>query len=144
NPGVSRQSAQNWTVDPVVDPEKLEAIRLCFKWALGGSDCIDSDGLSLLARPDQVPTAPGRHFGVLDQLERLPRNWLCVGRACDVPVHARLKAHAGDTWVWVMPEGVRGLADFLLIVQDVARVNINSSTLFNPGLNPHVLQLNAA
>jgi hypothetical protein len=143
NPALSRQLVQNWTVDPVIDPEKLEAMRWCFRYVLSGRESLGDDGVSLLARPDQVPGAPGRHFGVLDQLERLPPNWLFVGSLHDVPLNACYKAHVGNAWVWVTPDGVKGLADFTLILQDIARVNINSWTLFNPGLNPYPLQLEA-
>jgi hypothetical protein len=143
NPGLSRQVGQNWTVDPVVDPEKLEAMRWCFRYVVYGRQSLGGDGVSLLARPDQVPAASGRHFGVLDQLERLPPNWLSVGSLSDVPLNACYKAHVGNAWAWVAPDGVKGLADFTLILQDIARISINSWTLFNPGLNPYLLQIEA-
>jgi hypothetical protein len=142
NPALNRQSAQNWTIDPIVDPEKLEAMRCAFNWVIRGRERVTSDCLALLARPDQVPQAPGRHFGVLDRLHGLPPGWLCTGRIGDVPVHAAYKSHHGNTWVWVMPEGIQGLADFSLIVQDIARVNINATTLFNPNPIPSQLSLN--
>lgn len=141
NPQLSRQTTQNWTVDAVIDPEKLEAMRCAFQWVLYGRASIGDDCINLLARPDQVPRAPGRHFGVLDDLERLPIGWLCRGRMKDVPIHAKYKAHRGDMWVWVTDDGVKGLADFGLIIQNIARVNINSTTLFNPGLIPYSLTL---
>ncbi len=144
NPGLTRQVGQNWTVDPVIDPEKLEAMRLCFRYVVYGPQSLGGDGVSLLARPDQVPGAPGRHFGVLDQLQRLPAGWLHVSSLGDVPVSACYKAHVGDAGAWVTPDGVKGLADFTLILQDIARININSWNLFNPGLNPYFLQLQAS
>jgi hypothetical protein len=36
-------------------------------------------------------------------------------------------------WVWVNADGVEALADFTLIIQDIARVDINSLTLFTIG-----------
>jgi hypothetical protein len=141
NPQLSRQTAQAWTVDAIIDPEKLEAMRCAFQWVLYGRAAVADDCISLLARPDQVPHAPGRHFGVLDDLNRLPTGWLCQGRLKDVPIHAKYKAHCGARWVWVAQDGVKGLADFALIIQNIARVNINSTTLFNPGLIPYSLTL---
>jgi hypothetical protein len=131
NPSINRQINQNWSIDPIVVPEKLEAIRAACQWALGGPDNVYKDSMSLLIRPEQAPPGPGRHFGVADRLAQLPTGWLCVGRLKDVPLCARYKAHAGDMWVWIMPEGMNGLADLTLIIQDIARVGVNSPTLFN-------------
>ena len=136
NPGLSRNVGQNWTLDPIVDPEKLEAMRCCFRFAVYGQDGLQGDCASLLARPDQVPGVPGRHFGVLDDLGHLPTGWLCRGKLKDVPLTCRYKAHHGHTWVWVSQGGIKGLTDFSLIIQNIARVNINSPTLYSPGLNP--------
>jgi hypothetical protein len=136
NPQVSHQIGQNWTVDPIVDPEKLEAIRAACLWVTWGRERVTTDGISLLASPDQVPGMPGRHFGVMDRLATLPHGWLCMGSRKDVPARAAYKANHGSTWVWVMPNEIKGLADFSLAIQDIARVNINSPTLFNPGRNP--------
>ena len=132
----SRQIGQNWTLDPMVDPERLEAVRYACWWVVYGLDRVDARGISLLARPDQVPCQSGRHFGVLDRMNRLPKDWLGRGGLADVPFGAAYKANHRGTWVWVMPNGIRGLADLSLVIQDIARVNINSQTLFNPGLIP--------
>jgi hypothetical protein len=42
--------------------------------------------------------------------------------------------------VWVMPDGMEGLADVTLIFQDIARVQINSDSLFYSGTPPCVYQ----
>jgi hypothetical protein len=47
-----------------------------------------------------------------------------------MPHNACYRAHCGGTWVWVTPECTKALADFTLILQDIARVDINSSTIF--------------
>ena len=139
----SRQIGQNWTVDPMVDPERLEAAQYACWWVIHGPERIDSRGISLLARPDQVPCAPGRHFGVLDRMNRIPKGWLCKGGLKDVPLKAAYQAHHGKTWVWVMPDGVRGLTELSLAIQDIARININSTTLFNPSMVPAQWQFNS-
>jgi hypothetical protein len=128
SPQYTRVALGNWTLDPINAPEKLEAFRCACRWVIYGPEVACQDCAGLLASPAQAPY-PGRHFDIADQLARLPQGWLCVGRLCDVPVKARYKAHCGDTWVWVMPEGVKSLTDFTLILQDIARVDINSPTL---------------
>jgi hypothetical protein len=132
NPSLNRQASQNWTLDPVMVPEKLEAMRAACQWAIGGRASVHPDSLSLLDRPEQWPRGPNRHFGVSDKLNELPVGWLDIGAASDVPKHARYKSHCGNTWVWVTSDGMNGLADFTLIIQNIARIQINSPTLFNP------------
>jgi hypothetical protein len=142
SPQVSRTVFQNWTLDPIVVPEKIEAMRCACQWVLYGPERACSDCPDLLASPDQAP-GPGRHFGVADRLARLPKGWLQVGRLKDVPLGACYKAHCGDTWVWVMPDGLPGLADFTLVLQDIARVDSNSPTLFNLPPAPSGLRVDA-
>jgi hypothetical protein len=131
NPSFSRQVSQNWTLDPIMVPEKLEAIRACCQWAIGGREHVYEGSISLLIRPEDAPPGSERHFGVLEQLEALPAGWLGTGSRTSVPNCARYKAHCRDTWVWVTPEGMKGLTDFTLIIQNIARVQINSPTLFH-------------
>ncbi len=132
NPSFNRQIAQNWVLDPTIIPEKLEAIRAALQWAIGGPNHVNPDSMTLLLAPKQVKADTQRHFGVSEKLERLPTSWLCIGCLKDVPACARYKGHSGDVWVWVTPEGMRGLAEFTIIIQDIARAPINSPTLFNP------------
>jgi hypothetical protein len=131
NPSVNRQISQNWLLDPIVAPEKLEAIRAACQWAIGGPDHVYPGSRSLLIRPDQAPPGPERHFGIAERLAHLPPGWLCGGRLQDVPPCACYKAHHGNTWVWVTPPGMKGLVEFTLIIQDIARVSINSATLLH-------------
>jgi hypothetical protein len=141
NPQVSRVVLENWTLDPVVIPEKLEAIRCACRWAIYGPDHT-GDYQGLLPSPDQAP-GPGRHFGVADRLAHLPPGWLHVEKRKSPPLCACYKSHAGDVWVWVTPDGLKGLADFTLVLQDIVRVDSNSSTLFNTPPNPSTLKFAA-
>lgn len=131
NPIVNRQIYGTWTLDPVEVPEKLDAMRAACQWAIGGAGHVYPASMSLLIRPDEAPPGPERHFGVADRLAKLPPAWLCTGRHLDVPKTALYTSHCGDTWVWVNPEGLAGLTAFALIIQDIARISINSQTLFN-------------
>jgi hypothetical protein len=131
NPSELRQVQQNWALDPIVHAAKLEAMRACAKWVLQGQQSLGEEEMSLLISPDAAPPGPSRHFDVAARLACLPAGWLRVGRLCDVPVAACYKAHCGSTWVWVEPAGMKGLADYCLILQDIGRVDINSPSLFH-------------
>lgn len=128
-PAFSRQISQNWSLDPVLIPEKLEAIRAACQWAVGGPQFVKPSSMSLLIRPQEAPVGPERHFGVFDQLSQLPPGWLCCGKRCDVPKCARYASHCGETWVWVTPDNEKYLTIFTIAVQDIVRVNVNSPTL---------------
>lgn len=130
NPQLSRAISQNWTLDPIVVPEKMEALRSVCRWALYGRQFASAENPGLLESPDDAP-GPGRHFGVARRLERMPAGWLHVGSLKDVPAGACYQAHCGDTWVWVLADGTAGLAEFTLVFQDIARVDSNSPSLFN-------------
>jgi hypothetical protein len=127
-PQFTRLVLGNWTLDPVNVPEKLEAIRCACRWVLYGEEfaCHDCEGL--LETPEHAPF-PGRHFGVADRLAKLPQGWVGYGPHGAMPKKVCYTAHCGATWVWVMPNCTTALADFNLILQDIARVDINSTTL---------------
>lgn len=141
NPMLNRQISQNWVLDTITSPEKVEAMRAACRWAIEGPEHIDKEGMSLLIRPELAEPGTERHFGGADKLAQLSPGWLGVGGARDVPLCACYKAHSGKTWVWVTADGMKGLTDFTLIIQDIARISINSPTLFNlpPIYTPIVL-----
>jgi hypothetical protein len=128
-PQFTRLATGNWALDPPPAPEKLEAIRGACQWVVCGPQFAQAhDYERVLQSPLQAPF-PGRHFGVTERLCRLPQGWLWIGPHCNVPRGATYTSHSGDTWVWVMPDGVCGLADLTLIIQDIARVDINSKSI---------------
>jgi hypothetical protein len=143
NPSVSRTIVQDWSLDPIEVPEKLEAMRSCCQWEIYGPDSVRPQDRGLLAKSDGNPS-PGRHFGVQEKLERIPPGWLHVGRLRDVPACAAYKAHFRDTWVWVMPDGVKGLADFSLVLENIDRTSIESPTLLSLPPNPSVIALSTS
>ena len=132
NPTLQRQQLENWSLDPILVPEKLEAMRCACQWVIHGPDRIGPECLSLLGKADDFPPEDrGRHFGVLERLAEIPPGWLhCESRRLP-PLRAAYKARCGERWAWVMPEDVQALADFTLIMQNIARVDINSLTLFS-------------
>ncbi|HLN33307.1 MAG TPA: hypothetical protein VK395_36605 [Gemmataceae bacterium] len=161
SPSIIHQANQNWTLDPIVVPEKLEAIRAACKGALGYS--LTAHEVSLLDRPDHYEFKPGlnatrrendkvegyvletepqeRHFGGVDmdipngigvheRLRDMGTGWVHYGPLSKVPLQARYKAHCGDTWIWILPCDADKLSSFTIVIQDIARVDSNSTTLY--------------
>jgi hypothetical protein len=128
SPQYTRATLGNWTLDPINVPEKLEALRCACRWVLYGEEFACHDCAGLLATPEEAPY-PGRHFGVADRLAKLPPGWVRFGPRSQMPRGVCYCAHCGKTWVWVTPGETQALADFNLIFQDIARVDINSQTL---------------
>jgi hypothetical protein len=89
----------------------------------------DSIDLNTLANGGR---APGFHFNVATQLERLPACWLHIGCRKDVPRRACYKARCGNSYVWVEPEGMAGLSAFTLVVLDIATTDPKSLVLPKP------------
>jgi hypothetical protein len=118
----SRTPQLSWTISPVGDDTQLEAMRCACRWVLAGPDHLGPECTRTLADPEEDPS-PGPHFGVMRRLVRLPKGWLHVGGVSDVPLGACYKDHCCGTWVWVMPDGTEGLAEFTLVLQDIATLN---------------------
>jgi hypothetical protein len=128
---VARSPQEQWTLDPVADYSRLEALRCACNWVVRGPGEGCDHCQSLLADPEK-DLSPGSHFGVLARLERLPKGWLHVGRLDEVPLSACYKAHCGTTWVWVTPDGMEGLNDFILVFHDIATIDIDSGATVTP------------
>jgi len=124
---------ENWTIDPVADYSQLQAMRAACRWVLYGPEHANGDPPGILNSPTQDPS-PGPHFGVADRLARLPAGWLHVGGLKDVPLGACHKGHFDSTWVWVMPDGTEGLADFTLVLHDIATLDPNAGANIAPPL----------
>jgi hypothetical protein len=120
----SRTIKENWTLDPVIVPEKLVAMRCACRWVLFGPGhlCEGCAGL----RKYQPGDPPNYYFDVADKLAGLPSDWLHVGKCGDVPRNACYQANCHGTYVWVTPDGMEGLSQFTLILQGLARVALES------------------
>jgi hypothetical protein len=135
SPQLMRMATDNWSLDPIVVPEKLEALRAACQWAVYGPEMISPSDMHLLTDPDLDPTF-GRHFAVQDRLARLRPGWLQRGTILEVPRQVAYKAHYRGTWVWVMCDDLESLSNIALVFQDIARVNSNSTTLFPAAPQP--------
>jgi len=110
-----RELTENWQMDPVNDPEKLRAMRAAYQWALFGRESLDDKAVENL-----------RRFEVEDQLSTLPQNWICCGDKRDLPKGVCLQAKWCRHAVWVLPENHHWFHEFVLIIQDIATIDLNS------------------
>ncbi len=122
----SRAPKALWTVSPLVEYEKLMALHAACLWGIFDSDYSQKqypDGILGYQRDylDQNP-----HFAVADRLAKIPHGWLHIGSLKEVPLCARYKGHKGNTWVWVMPEDSEAFAQFTLVLQDIATLDISA------------------
>src|ERR1700722_2463067 len=130
---LTRTVKQTWTLDPVIVPEKLSAMRAACQWVLFGQDRIDPEGFAMLKKYDppfpkgnKTGDPPGIYFAVADQLLAVPSGWLHTGCLKDVPLHACYRAHCHDVYVWVTPDGLAGLTEFSLVLQEIARADFGT------------------
>lgn len=122
---LKRTAKLNWTLNPILVPEKLQAMRCACWWVLFGpqNSCGDC---TLLKKYDKGKDCPGYYFGVDESLNAVEPCWLHVGAKCQVPANVCYHAECKGTHVWVTPEGLRGLSDFTLILQKIARTDLGS------------------
>ena len=159
----SRMVTSNWTLDPVVAPEKLRAMRAATRWVVLGPEHVGPDarllkrynspdfqvkpGYAMATGPPPLlpPEKPDFYFDVEDRLCALPPGWVhCVDHRLDIPHNACYWAGCGGKYVWVGPEGMAALSEFVLILQQIARADLGSAlapqplirtveTTFDPG-----------
>jgi hypothetical protein len=113
NPSTSRNLTENWSLAPVTDIDNLRRIRCAFQLVVLGRETTDCDScLELLRR---------FYLGETDRMDcMLPTGWFQTGCKKDVPKAACYVAHCGDTYVWVLPDGLEGLTRFTMTVIDLA------------------------
>jgi hypothetical protein len=106
-----RQIEEQWTLAPVINPDKLRAIRCAYQLVVRG--------YSTDPECDKLLTAfLGAGYG-----EWLTQGWYCVGTRKDVPRDARFVSHCEGCYVWVMPEGIDGLSRLTLVMLDIATLD---------------------
>jgi hypothetical protein len=113
NPSGSRNVTENWSLAPVTDIDNLRRIRCGFQLVVLGRETTDCDScLDLLRR---------FYLGETDRMDCMfPTGWFQTGCKKDVPRAACYVARCGDTYVWVLPDGLEGLTRFTMTVIDLA------------------------
>lgn len=107
--GGSRSIADQWTLDPIKDPDRLMAMQCAYRWALGDPTvaCKECD--------DAL-----KYFKVDTELVKIQPGWFGVGGKKEVPKRACHVGRCGDVYVWVTPEGLDGLTRFTVVIMDIA------------------------
>src|SRR4051812_49177860 len=109
--GASREIQEQWTLAPVVNPDKLRAIRCVYQLIVTGQS-TDRESDKLL-----------KAFLGEGYMEWIQRGWYCVGQRKDVPKGACYVGHCGSTYVWVMPDGLEALTRLTVIVLNIATLD---------------------
>lgn len=114
NPSSQRNVTENWSLLPVTDIDNLRRIRCAMQLLVldGGQTtdcykCLDELKQFYLGETDRMDCV-------------LPRGWYHSGCKREVPKDACYVAHYGDTYVWVMSDGIEGLTLFTMTVIDLA------------------------
>jgi hypothetical protein len=113
-PQVSREVQGQWTLAPVINPDKLRAIRCLFQLVVSGQ-ATDPEADKLLT-----------DFLGDGYMHWVQRGWYGVGQSKQIPKGACYAAHCGDKYVWVPPEGVEGLSRLTLVVLNIAALDRTS------------------
>jgi hypothetical protein len=136
----SRAFKSNWTLDPTVVPEKLRAMRAAYRWVTFGEENVGPDIACLNAYEpprykdtgdkyvlERLGSENGYYFNVADRLRGLPTGWFhFANRRLQVPKGASCWPCGGGKFIWVGPEEMSALSQFTLIIQEIARVDLDS------------------
>jgi hypothetical protein len=104
--------SEQWNTNSVLNPDLLALMRCVYQKTVGTCACD----------PDTEKTLRAFFAGHDSFIEAMHPGWYGVGRRCDVPKCAKYVRHCGDTFVWVMPEGVDYLTRLTMAILDLATV----------------------
>ena len=76
--------------------------------------------LSIIRRSVKIVQAEGLSVFNVNYATKLHTGWFSIGTKHDVPKDACYVGHCGKTYVWVMPGNEEALADFALVILDIA------------------------
>jgi hypothetical protein len=111
--GGTRAVEERWTLAPVVNPDKLRAIRRALQ-LVAHRTSSDPDYHRLLTS-----------FLGEDYAAWIPRGWYGVGGWKDVPKGACHVVRYKGTWVWVTPDGIDGLTRLTIAILNITTLDAN-------------------
>jgi hypothetical protein len=109
NPSVQRQVTENWSLVPISDVDHLRRIRCALQLVVLGAETSNCDHCQ--KRLDEFFLSEAA-----DEDCVIPRGWYHIGRKHDVPKNACYVGCYGDCYVWVMRDGLEGLARFTMTI----------------------------
>src|SRR4051794_193336 len=107
----SRQVEEQWTLAPVVNPDKLRALHAAYQLVLCGK-ATDAEADKLL-----------KAFLGDDYTDWLRQGWLHTGSKKDVPKDACFVGRYGHCAVWVTAEGIDGLTRLTIATLNIATLD---------------------
>jgi hypothetical protein len=109
---ISRNVQANIGLAPIDNPDKLAAMQVAYQLVIAPQTVTQELYTSCLA-----PFLKGKSLCVASIP---PPGWLHIGGKHDVPRGAADAAHCGKTSVWVMPEDVDALTQFIYFILNIA------------------------
>ncbi|MFO0906796.1 MAG: hypothetical protein U0835_00255 [Isosphaeraceae bacterium] len=116
-----REISGNWTISPTNDPNRLAAMRAAYMIALGRDAEIAPIDLERL--DDFLVLNYDVYKVTRDPHTVIPSGWLCIGDKGSRPKHGHYVAHKDGVYVWVQEGRLRDLANFSLIILDIATLH---------------------
>lgn len=113
----SRAISENWSLTPINEPARLNAMRCAYQHAVEGysssDDCIDCGELFRAWHPDMKDgeSVPPCLLGP---------GWYGVGCKSDIPDCACAVGNYCDTYVWITPSGYDSLNKMTMLILDYA------------------------
>ena len=109
-----RDVQATWNLKPVNDPDRLEAMRLLYLWALGqlGTEQANAN-IELMSK----------FFAKRFEWSDYDRGWFMTGCWHDVPRDARYVLHHHGTYCWVAPGMEAQVTKLSLAMLDIATVS---------------------
>ncbi len=109
-----RAVTENWSLTPITDADNLRRLRCAYRLLVLGEATPNYD----FCRKQMKEFFAGEEADLVDYYP--PRGWYGVGGKKDVPRDACYVGCHCDTYVWVTPEGMNGLATFTMGALDLA------------------------
>jgi hypothetical protein len=109
-----RTVTENWSLTPITDADNLRRLRCAYRLLVQGAATPTRE----YCCKQMKEFFAGEEAAVADYYP--PRGWYGVGGKKDVPRDACYVGHHECTYVWVMPEGMNGLALFAMGAIDLA------------------------
>jgi hypothetical protein len=110
---LTREVQEQWTLAPVVNPDKLRAIKAVFQLSVyGQANDSEADALLKSYLGDQY-------------MDWIMSGWHHCGAKRDVPRNVCYVASCGPCHVWVDGDGIEGLSRLTLIILDIATLDPN-------------------
>jgi len=110
----SRAVTENWSLTPITDADNLRRLRCAYRLLVMGEATPNYE----FCVKEIKNFFAGEEARLADYYPH--RGWYNVGGKKDIPKDACYVGSHGCTYVWVMPEGMNGLATFTMGALDLA------------------------